>query len=352
MKKILKILIISLLLVTSVTGCIKPSEDQVREKMEKALLKEYGEEFVVENIGLRDANGEKFYQASIYPKSIIGTPKENDNYYRAEAVVDLKRFYAENSVGDTYGEIKMNDEAEEFLLPKAKELFGEKVRVVANIKYEVLENEDFYSQYFVSGFIDKRDKALKNPNTQRIVSDISIYIFDKIDNSKEKEERKKEIFGFIQYLKKEGLFEYLRLYVYIVDERSLTNSYPNYREKQSMVEENTYVKKFDVYMDLPPESFKKEVTEALSKEIKNMSNEELLKNMNNIPKSDLEGATWEGFIGGTTQYFSQIESEKRLKLENVYDELSNEEKERINYNYLKDVLLEDLYHRYIFLKEE
>jgi hypothetical protein len=79
--------------------------------MEQELLEDFGEEFVVENIGLREANGIKFYQASIYPKSIIGTPKEDDDYYYSTASVDLKRFNKANSVGNSYGTIKMNDEA-------------------------------------------------------------------------------------------------------------------------------------------------------------------------------------------------------------------------------------------------
>ena len=273
MKKILKILIISLLLVTSVTGCIKPSEDQVREKMEKALLKEYGEEFVVENIGLRDANGEKFYQASIYPKSIIGTPKENDNYYRAEAVVDLKRFYAENSVGDTYGEIKMNDEAEEFLLPKAKELFGEKVRLKSDIKYEVLQENDFYSQYFVSGFIDKRDKVLNNPKTQRLVLELKIFIFDKIDNKEEEETRKKQLFEFLQYLRKEKLDKYLSIDCDFMDDIVLA---PSFEENRYILEKTEDKKE------------KKEIENKLREEVKKLSEKEFLDNMNGILKSEFD----------------------------------------------------------------
>lgn len=125
MKKNLKnifLLVLFLLCLLGLTACGKPSIEKVKTKMEKELYEEYREEFVVENIGLRTANGEKFYQAKIYPKSIIGTPKEDDDYYYSTASVGLKRFNKANSVGNSYGTIKMNDEAEEYLLPKAKEL--------------------------------------------------------------------------------------------------------------------------------------------------------------------------------------------------------------------------------------
>lgn len=55
-----------------------------------------------------------------------------------------------------------------------------------------------------------------------------IYIFDRIENEKEKEERREQIFDFVQYLKEEGLFRYLEMGVIFIDEQVLAPSYHKY----------------------------------------------------------------------------------------------------------------------------
>lgn len=270
MKKPVKISIFLVITLVLMAFFIKPSENQVRSKMEKALLKEYGEEFVVENIGLRDANGTKFYEARIYPKAIIGTPKEDDKYYYGKAIVDLKRFYAKDSVGDTYGEIRMNDEAEAFLLPKARELFGDKVRIKADVQYKVWE-KDWFCQHLVSGFIDKRDKALSNPETQMLVVELKIFVFDKIDNKEEEEERKKQLFEFLQYLRKEKLDKYLSVDCNFMDDIVLA---PSFGEDRYILE------------DSEDKEEKREIENKLREEVKKLSEKEFLDNMNGILKSE------------------------------------------------------------------
>ncbi len=219
----------SLLLVLSLIllGCGIKVED-VQTRMEKALHSKYGEEFVVENIGLREANGQKFYQARIYPKSIVGTEKEDDSYYYATSSINLKSpNKLSDGVGDSYWEVKMNDDAEKYLEPKVKEIFGERVRVKTEIKYEKrIEDSEYFAWYKKSDF-KKAMEDVKNDVQDEIRLGVTlyVYIFDRIETDEELEGRRKEVFDFIQYLKKEKLFEYLEMGVIFIDERVLTPSY-------------------------------------------------------------------------------------------------------------------------------
>lgn len=336
MKKPVKISIFLVITLVLMAFFIKPSENQVRRKMEKALLEQYGEEFVVENIGLRDANGDLFYEARIYPKAIIGTSKENDKYYYGKAIVDLKRFYAKNSVGDTYGEIRMNDEAESFLLPKAKELFGDKVRIKADVQYKVFR-EGYYIQRLMSGFIDKRDKALSNPETQMLVVELKIFVFDKIDNKEEEEERKKQLFEFLQYLRKEKLDKYLSVDCDFMDDIVLA---PSFGKDRYILE------------DSENKEEKREIENKLREEVKKLSEKEFFDNMNGILKSEFDYEY--GHLGAKfVESFSIIRTLDYLKeiWPSDYSKLDTPEKLKgLQYTTYKDLVSYEK-KNYIFKKE-
>jgi hypothetical protein len=179
-----------------------------------------------------------------------------------------------------------------------------------------------------------------------------IYIFDRIDNEKEKEERRKQIFEFIQYLKVEGLFEYMQLYVKIVDERVLTSSYQEFRNREKSIQTEE-LKINNIIVDVPPLEFRKEMTEVLTKELKEMTEDELIKNMNKIKKNEIGVLAREGIIGNSLQVFMLMESKGRLELSGGYETLSNLEKIRISYKYKNDIKLEEGFlYRYkaIYLK--
>lgn len=335
MKRNLKqifLLILFLLCLISLTACFKPSEEEVKAKMKKELYEEYGEEFEVENIGLREANGEKFYQAKIYPKSIIGTPKEDDDYYYSTASVDVARFDKPNSVGNSYGVIKMNDEAEEYLLPKAKELFGNKIRIKANVEYKIKDG-DFFTQYLVSGFEEKRKEALKNPNTHRFILTLYIYIFDKIDNEKEKEERRRQLFEFLQYLRAEKLDKYLEIDFNFIDDIILA---PSFEEKR-----------YDLENDLEK---RKEHEVDLRNELENTRENQFLSNLERIKKIDISVSSSGNYYKYIKNYYQIITIDKlKLNEYGMYDEAK--EKNIVNIFYYKsmgNIELKFLSDSYIF----
>ncbi|MGM0508828.1 MAG: hypothetical protein ACQERZ_06620, partial [Fusobacteriota bacterium] len=177
--------------------------EKARVKIKEHLKNKYGEEFVVDRVGTRSSQGEEFYQARIYPESIIGTKKEGDKYYYKRASIEKLPFGKLSGVADTYSEVKMNQEAENYILPKAKEIFGNRVRLKSDVEYRRWRGEDFYVRYIVSDFQKRLQEIRDMPKKRRIELELYVYIFDRIDDDKEKEKRREEIFEFIQYLKKE-----------------------------------------------------------------------------------------------------------------------------------------------------
>jgi hypothetical protein len=305
--------------------------DKVRKIIEKNLYEKYGEEFVVDRIGMRSAAGEKFYQARIYPKSIIGTEKENDKYYYARASLEIKSFgRLAKKAADTYGVIKMNEEAEEYLLPKAKEIFGNRIRLKVDVNYE-RKTGVWFTTYYVSNFQKRLKEIREMPEERRIQLTLYIYIFDRIDSEEEeeKEKRREEIFEYINYLKKEGLFEYLEMGVIFVDERVLAPSYAEYDRKIFITEDVKEIIDGEIVY-LPPKELREEMSRVLGKEIKNLSEEELIESMNKILKENLEPYNT-GKLKYNLNYFSLILSLERLKIRGEY----TEKKDLERYKYLK-----------------
>lgn len=135
-KKVIIVLILLTMIILT-NACSKEiSIEDVRNKIEQTLLERYGEDFIVDGIGTRTANGEKFYQARIYPESIIGTEKEGDSYYYGSSSVYILKNGELSAVADTYGAVKMNQEAEEFLFPEIKKIFGQRVLLNLDIQYK------------------------------------------------------------------------------------------------------------------------------------------------------------------------------------------------------------------------
>ena len=301
-------LLFVLFIIMLLTACGRPSEEQVRSQMEKYLYEKYGEEFVVDRIGMRSANEQKFYQARIYPKSIIGTEKEEDDYYYASASIDVNSFgKLDKETGDSFDIIQFNDGIENYLLPKAKELFGDRIRIKSDSKYKKNKNGTFYWA-FQNDFLEAK-KIVETDENYRMELTIYIYIFNRIDSEEEKEKRREQIFEFIQYLKVEGLFEYLEMGVIFIDERVLAPSYSNYGYELKYGEKvKEEVEDKSVYM--PSRKLREEMSKLLQIEIDKMTEEELLKSMNVVKKGDL---SYRGINKENAQMSSYIYSELILE---------------------------------------
>ena len=88
--------IITIIILSGLYFYMNPNPQKV---IENHLKNKYKEEFIVEVLGKRD----KTYEAIIYPKKYVGTPRENDSYYWG------KGFAKGRKGGDTYGLVLLNE---------------------------------------------------------------------------------------------------------------------------------------------------------------------------------------------------------------------------------------------------
>jgi hypothetical protein len=308
--KTILVLLVLILLVITVTACTGGHDvEEVRSKIEEELYQEYDKEFVVDRIGTRSSNGDEFYQARIYPKSILGTPKEGDKYYYGKASIEKEMFGLADGVADTYGELKRSIEIENRLLDKAKEFFGERVLLKVEQRYEKRNSNGYFVSYLDPSYKEVMKRIEKEPTQHRLLLDLDAYIFDRIENKEEKEKRREDIFEFVQYLKEEGLFDYLEMGIVFIDERVLAPSYDKFaRELYFADKEEKEIAGKSVRM--PPIRLRKSMSKKLQEEIKKISEKDLLANMNKIRKEEL---SYQKIGKYNEQYFVWICSLKMLK---------------------------------------
>ncbi len=326
-KRILKLLTVLLITIT-IFGCGN-NVNKVRNKMEKYLYEKYGEEFVVDRIGRRSANGQEFYQARIYPKSIIGTNREDDDYYYASSSIDIKSFGRLGKPGDSYDIVMFNEGIENYIEPKAKEILGDRIRIISDSKYKKNIDGTFYWA-FQHDFL-KAKEIIETDKNYRIEVNLYVYIFDRIETEEEKGRRREEIFEFIQYLKEEGLFEYLEMGVIFIDERVLAPSYKNYKiDLKYGKKEKEIVDGEEVY--LPQKELREEMSRKLIEELEKMNEEEKMENLKKLLKNEL---SYKGIGEFNSQYGTYIYSNKML--ERSYP--TSKRDKNIDYSKTKDITL-------------
>ena len=306
MKKI-KLLSILGMIILILTGCLSES-DRAERVLQKHLKERYGEEFVIYGMGKRAGNVRRWYEAAVvYPKSYIGTRKENDSYYWGKGFVELNNGM---KGGDTYGGVLLNESANEFYGKKLKELFGENYLAVIDV-------DGYYEYTNFEKEMNRRKKSYeKSPNG--VFSPISggIYIFGRVENDKDREWYRKQIYEFIQFMKETGTFEYVNLNFTISDERIFSDKFFNNSKLQ------LDMKKYGNYIE--PKG-RNQILNQTNKSYKNTNRKIILDRINNLNKSNIDNEFY-GIYWLYTKVYSPkyIESQKlknKIKKEynNIFD---------------------------------
>lgn len=258
MKKFFKILSVIFLLLF--TACGSVTYNEVRRALEANLKKRYGKEF---HIGFGGRRGftvgnreETWYEFQIKPAAF------SDEYYSFTGNVDIKKgIFGEkiDFVGDLYREILLNVSANEFYLPKLKEIFGENVLPIF---------------YVDSGYIDEFpefEKEMKDNlgKGRHIYVDGKIIVFGRVENDSDRKKYQEKIYEFIEYVKSQGFLEWTDLSIYIVDERILADNALSYI--------NTLDKIRDVNEDF----------KILDEPFKNTSKERMKEKIESFPKKEI-----------------------------------------------------------------
>ena len=273
-----KIKIISILgmLILILTGCLSES-DRAERVLQKHLKARYGEEFVIFGMGKRAGNVRRWYEAAvIYPKSYIGTRKENDSYYWGKGFVDLNNGM---KGGDTYGGVLLNESANKFYGKKLKELFGENYLAVLDVG-GYYESIDFEEE------MKKRKKSYdESPNGVFPPISGGIYIFGRVENDEDREWYRKQIYEFIQFMKKTETFEYVDLGIIVWDERTLSKEFRENKELR-----NEIITARNKYKD-DKEFIKtrKKLMEQTNESIKELTNKEKKNILDNYIRSQMYG---------------------------------------------------------------
>ena len=271
--------IITIIILSGLYFYMNPNPQKV---IENHLKNKYKEEFIVEVLGKRD----KTYEAIIYPKKYVGTPRENDSYYWG------KGFAKGRKGGDTYGLVLLNESTNEFFLPKLKELFGENVLPVLDMGPSYVKN-NFKEEMEA---LKKAYKLYPTASFEPISG--GIYIFGRVESDEDREWYRKQIYEFVQFMKKTGTFEYVDLGITVIDERELINL----DNPQKYIE--------NLSNNLDKETWRKERRRLMKngdKEFVKLSKTELQNRINSLNKENYDNS---GFIN---LLFTHIYSPKYIK---------------------------------------
>ena len=276
------------------------------------LEKKYNKEFIIAFDGERSDGRSKWYEAEIYPKELEGTTREYDKYYWA------KGFVEQGKGGDTYGKVLLNESANEFYLPKLKELFGENVLPVLDLK-GAYDSTDYEEE------MKLRRKLFEKDSTGKYLPlSGGIYIFGRVESDKDREWYRKQIYEFVQFMKQTGTFEYVDLDILVIDERVLLDEFITNKI-------GTITKLENLSKDLSEEEFLKNRKNIMN-ELNSFfdKNKCYQKNIDNINKNKLREIGTAIYTKGNNLLYLKLYSPK-------YIESNGYKNEKREYNDISDI---------------
>jgi hypothetical protein len=258
MKKIISIILVcftGLFFISCENSLFEKEEVKAERILRENLLKRYNEEFVILGMGKRGMNSSQWYECTIIPKSIVGTNRENDEYYWASGFVELED--GKYVPGDTYGGVLLNESANKFFGKKLKELFGDNFISVINMEgpYDFIDFEEEMES--------RKPLYEQNPNGKFYPIAGGIYIFGRVENEEDREWYRKQIYEFVQFMKETGTFEYVGLWIAVLDERVLSDEFKNNKGDQDKLislfdkYSNSFLKERKIIMDKYSENYLK-----------------------------------------------------------------------------------------------
>ncbi|WP_308576807.1 hypothetical protein [uncultured Fusobacterium sp.] len=276
------------------------------------LEKRYNKEFVIAYGGKRSIGISSWYEAEIYPKELVGTPKEKDKYYWA------KGFVENGKGGDTYGKVLLNESANNFYLPKLKELFGENVLPVLDLKGGYIE-EDYVKE------MELRNKLYKErPDGNFDPLSGGIYIFGRVESDEDREWYRKQIYEFVQFMKETGTFEYVDLDISIIEKNIMSDEFQNNTELKAELTKSALGQEYEKYR-----KERKGILEKYNFYTYNIDDiQDRISQINRSSLIDLGVGKWSVF---NTLLYTKIYSPKYIENQN----LDNEELKK--YNKISDV---------------
>lgn len=246
LKKIITVAVVAVLIVlVGVKIFNQPSKEKVLKGIERLMERDYGEEFIAYNLGTRSSRSQgEYYVAQVMPKRYEGTPKENDYYYHGEAYLSYNFLGFEKGYSDNYGEKLMKIEVEEYLLPKAQEIFGERILIDSDIKIEIQKYGDSWTTVMGGRFKRILEEIEGGNKKIRLSGKIFLDLFDRLETKKEMDKRKKDFYEFLTFLELKGLGKEYYVRIGFFDEVLIFDSFD--KEVERIISVRGEVSKFFV----------------------------------------------------------------------------------------------------------
>ena len=292
----------------------------IKMEMKEFLKKTYNEDF---NVTVIPYAHDDYYEGIIFPKRYEGTSKEYDPFYKTDIYMDIEKIpvideYKHTVIMANYEDIQVKEGLEKGLKPKLEELFGKNVLVALQLegvcKYGNYKEEIEY----------RKKKGKKKPLSG------GIYIFGRVENEKDREKYRKGIYEFIQYLKQEGMFEYVDMVIKIYDERCLA---PSYEEVVKKLKEEREIQKNSTDY----KKAREKILATLTKKYSQMTEKEKQEKLNSIIKSNMLGENgWNNDFSYSQIYHRAIYSPKTIKTNYFLNDMKP-----LNYDSIDEVKLYD-----------
>ncbi len=289
----------------------RATAENARKMLSEQLKKDYGEDFMIYGLGKRTAGKESFYQTKIVPLSKIGTGEEED--HTVEAYVDIKKGRLVSS-GDMYGLIAIERNTEEYFQKKLEEKLGKYVKAKTRVRFHFIDKfGKKRTTHNLTKTFEGSFKKLQGEKEPKLEMYQAIYIFDKKLTSKLKEEYRKKIWSYVEWLQEKGMYEYTMLEISFVDERILSN---NFEESEKLMFKDLGEKEKNYYRDMveyPTDISRKNFVKEVSKGYKVTSEEDRLKNLRKFKMKERDRIDK---IGSFRDYYSSI----KTYIISIYDE--------------------------------
>ncbi len=292
-----------------ILGC---SHYDPEKELLKHLKKKYNKEFVVlSSQSLPSREGNLMYDAEILPVEYLGTDKEADEFYRAKAFIRGRN----RTIRDEYINVLAGESADNFYLPKLKEIFGENIFSVFTIEGDC-EKEDIQEELARRKKIYEKNLEEYSKEKYPLMSrdfdplKIKVYIFGNEKDVKNKEVYREKIYEFIEYLRETNAFEHTILSINIIDDKSF--------------EKNTY----EIILEKETEKIKEENEELYNYLISRQENPLSLANlMVNLTLTNPDGSEITGdadeikehMKNRETKFIKELETKKKITKDNFKD---------------------------------
>ena len=217
-------IVLILVLGNSYMRNVYDTKKTVTKKMKAYLKEKYKEDFEI--YALRPVNGG--YSAYIIPSNDVNTPKGDDDFYEATVAMRTKPIYflgqhifnLHKDLIDTQWRIEVKEKFNSLIGKEIEKLFGKNYLTALDMK---LTRDTLKKEKFSHTMSEEDIRKILNRNEIEISG--GIYIFGRVESEADREYYRKQIYEFIQYLKAEGMFDYINITITITDERLLSKEY-------------------------------------------------------------------------------------------------------------------------------